>query len=1227
MRVRAERLALFVLSLVLATAAMPTAAQTYVDDFDRADNAALGAGWIEKQPNAFALSGGAAIKQAVSTGYHDNLAYRPAAEDLRDVEASVELRLTSTAVGYPQVHVRVQSATVATLGTLDAYMLYMDGTLDRAILARQRGTAFATALTTIFLDTPLNTTDRFRLRLRAVGTNPVQLEAWIERWNGAAWAIIGQGAANDTATDRITTAGSVGFSGYVESSYRYDVFTRTNLGAPGDNPVPVLTTVAPNSVVAGSGAFTLNVEGSSFVSGATVRWNGADRPTTFVSATSLQAAIGAADVATPGSAVITVFNPAPGGGLSNSAGLVITDPSTNPVPTVTTLAPNTATAGGSAFSLAVQGSNFVPGAIVRWNGADRITTYVSATQLQAAINAADIAAAGQANVTVFNPAPGGGVSNNATFTITDPAGNPVPTISALNPSSAFAGGSPFLLTVQGTSFVAGATVTWNGNNRTTTFVSATTVQATITAADIATAGTAQVRVSNPTPGGGASNALTFSIQATGGGGNAQTLTQISPLSANVGGSSLTLTVTGSGFTTSSVVRMNGTALTTTFNSATQLSATVSSSLLTTAARPAVVVSTPTAQNPISDPLTFFVLAAGEQLFFDNFNRPNNAAVGNGWTEKMDSAFRLENGSVPSIDTSPFGFTDAIMYRPAAEDALDVETSVEFTRTPGAGMLYPQVHARVDRGTVASQGLLSSYTLFYDDGWSTQPGITITPIDGWGECYLGRWLMTQPFVMGDRYRLRFVVRGSLPVVLTGYLDHLNVDRWEQIATGTVSHDQSTQPVPGLYCNVGAMPPPRSQSGGTGLAKWRDPTDRYDNYYSIRLAAAPNPVPVNSSLTPSSAAAGSAGFNLTVQGSSFLPNSVVRWNGSDRATTFISPTELRASISSSLIATAGTATVTVFNPAPGGGLSAGRTFTINAAANPAPTLLSLSPGAAYVNTGPMTLTVGGSGFVAGSTVRWSGSNRSTTLVSGNSLTATITAADLSSAGTFPVTVFTPAPGGGTSNSLNFTVNNLPTGSFFDSFDRADNANLGQAWIEKALLAFSIAGNQAVKEGVSTGYRDNIVYRPAAENLLDVEASIELMFNGASIGYPQVFTRVQTTSSVTENTLDAYILYVENSSTRAILGRNRGTAFVTPLATIFLDTPLNATDRFRLRLRTTGTTTVQVNGYVERFTASGWQIIGQASASDTSAQRLSTSGSVGFGGYTEADYRYDNFNRLPL
>jgi hypothetical protein len=86
------------------------------------------------------------------------------------------------------------------------------------------------------------------------------------------------------------------------------------------------------------------------------------------------------------------------------------------------------------------------------------------------------------------------------------------------------------------------------------------------------------------------------------------------------------------------------------------------------------------------------------------------------------------------------------------------------------------------------------------------------------------------------------------------------------------------------------------------------------------AASNPVPLlNQPLVPSAVAPGSASFTLNVNGSGFISSSVVNWNGSARTTHFVSSLQVTADILSSDVAVASTASVTVFNPGPGGGTS--------------------------------------------------------------------------------------------------------------------------------------------------------------------------------------------------------------------------------------------------------------------------------------------------------------------
>lgn len=193
-------------------------------------------------------------------------------------------------------------------------------------------------------------------------------------------------------------------------------------------------------------------------------------------------------------------------------------PGSNPTPTITTISPNSVAAGGAGFTLTINGANFAATSTVNFGGAAPATTFVNSTQLTAAISSAAIASAGTAAVTVTNR--GGQSSNAINFTITSGT-SPIPTISLLSPSCAPTREqvlNPFIngqLLVDGQNFVATSIVRWNGNDRPTTFYSSSQLSAQISASDLAATGTAVVTVFNPAPGGGSSNASTFTI-TTGG---------------------------------------------------------------------------------------------------------------------------------------------------------------------------------------------------------------------------------------------------------------------------------------------------------------------------------------------------------------------------------------------------------------------------------------------------------------------------------------------------------------------------------------------------------------------------------------------------------------------------------------------------------------------------------------------------------------------------------------
>jgi predicted ester cyclase len=88
-----------------------------------------------------------------------------------------------------------------------------------------------------------------------------------------------------------------------------------------------------------------------------------------------------------------------------------------PVPAITSISPSTAAVGGADFTLTVNGSGFIPSSVVQWGGSNRATSFVSPTQLAAAIKSADVATAATVNVTVFNGTPAEGCSNRSAFTV------------------------------------------------------------------------------------------------------------------------------------------------------------------------------------------------------------------------------------------------------------------------------------------------------------------------------------------------------------------------------------------------------------------------------------------------------------------------------------------------------------------------------------------------------------------------------------------------------------------------------------------------------------------------------------------------------------------------------------------------------------------------------------------------------------------------------------------
>jgi hypothetical protein len=319
---------------------------------------------------------------------------------------------------------------------------------------------------------------------------------------------------------------------------------------------PAVGSVTPSSGPT-SGGTVITITGSSFVSGATVYVGGASATgVTFVSSTELRATT---PPGTAGPQALQVVNP---GGLSATLTNGFSYTSTSVRPSYGSVSPTSGpTSGGTV--LTISGSSFVSGATVRIGGVNATSvTFISATQLRATTPPGTI---GGKSVQIINP---GGLSASRANAFYYTSGSSAqPAIGAVSPSSGSTSGGT-VITITGSNFVSGATVSIGGVNATSvTFTSATELRATTPPG---AAGAQAVQVVNP---GGLSATLSNGFSYTSSTSVRPSFGSVSPTSGPTSGGTV-LTISGSSFVSGAIVRVGGVdATSVTFISATQLRAT------------------------------------------------------------------------------------------------------------------------------------------------------------------------------------------------------------------------------------------------------------------------------------------------------------------------------------------------------------------------------------------------------------------------------------------------------------------------------------------------------------------------------------------------------------------------------------------------------------------------------------------------------------------------------
>ena len=360
-----------------------------------------------------------------------------------------------------------------------------------------------------------------------------------------------------------------------------------------NNPVPSISAISPASVIAGAAAQTITVTGTGFDSASSVIFSGASLSTTYVSATSLQAAVPASALSAGESVSVTVSNPAPGGGSSTAASFTVM----SPTPVVSSVSPEYI-AQGVAVTLTINGSGFESNSVGNWNGSARPTTFFSATTLTIALTASDVSTAGSGQVNVTNPGPGG--SSTQTFA---EAVYAVPTITSLTPTTVQAGSVMATITVAGASFMSNSVVELDGNALSTTYGSSTSLTAQISAAALANARTASVTVENPSPVPAVSPAVSLPVDSP-----APVLSSVFPAGVVQGAAATLVMLRGTGFIANSSVAWNGTALPTTYFNSNSLNVTVPAADFAQAGQGQLTVSNPAPNAGTSAALALTVIA-------------------------------------------------------------------------------------------------------------------------------------------------------------------------------------------------------------------------------------------------------------------------------------------------------------------------------------------------------------------------------------------------------------------------------------------------------------------------------------------------------------------------------------------------------------------------------------------------------------------------------------------
>ena len=305
---------------------------------------------------------------------------------------------------------------------------------------------------------------------------------------------------------------------------------------------------------------------------------------------------------------------------------------------------------------------------------------------------------------------------------------------------------------------------------------------------------------------------------------------------------------------------------------------------------------------------------------------------------------------------------------------------------------------------------------------------------------------------------------------------------------------------------------------------------------------NPTPVLTTVAPASVIAGGSSFTLTANGTAFVANSIIEWNGGPLATTYVSSQELTAAVPASAMAQSGTAQVAVYTPAPGGGSSVAQVFAIVSAV-PAVTLsqsqLTFGNQAQGIASSAQTITLNNSGTATFtiSSISASGdfnatSNCGVSVVASASCTISVT--------------FTPSTTESRTGTLTIT-------------DNAANSPQTVSLSGTGVAAMTINPSQGGSTSATVSSGTTATYNLSIAAATGVSGSVNLSCSGA----PQYATcsASPTSLNLTSGGTGAFIVTVSTTTTQSASAKGSSTIVLAGMGLLALLTmPLIARIRWR-------------------------------------------------------------------